>query len=239
MVEMILNTTEHSSTGYAPCQLMFGTQSVEARTMRALAPAAVPPNADNYIRTLDHNLDAMRKISVEYQDKAAIERYEKSIDLHLDPQLQPGTYVLRDAHHQGRMLKLAFPYEGPFRITQASANDYYELLDLVEDQTFTEHRKALVPVECPDDATAKTFFAKDKKELFIDKILSHSGDPNRISSLKFICTCHGIKTPQPFDFTALKLLPQFRTYLESHKDLNKKTFFKTLSTTTNVDARKN
>ena len=99
--------------------------------------------------------------------------------------------------------------------------DFVELFDVVNELSFTEHRRALVPVPCPDDDTARKYFAKDEKELFVDTILSHTGDSNKIKSLQFLCTCKGIRLPLTFDFTALRLLPQFRAYLKSCPELNK------------------
>ena len=52
LVEMQLNTTEHSSTGYAPCTMIFGTASVEDRKMHIPMPEQLPRDTDEYVETL-------------------------------------------------------------------------------------------------------------------------------------------------------------------------------------------
>ena len=221
LVEQQLNTTEHSATGYAPCTMIFDTSSVETLRLRAPIPATVPKDIDEYVRTLDKNLHAIRLASEEWQDKWAIHRYEQSLEAGTVPPLEPGSYVLRHRELSTPLLKLKLPYEGPFRVLQMLRPDFYEILDVVNDLKLTDHRRILVPVPCEDDDTARKYFAKDEKELFVEKILSHTGDSNKIKSLKFLCKCRGIRQPLTFEFDALRLIDEFKTYLQACPDLNK------------------
>ena len=63
-------------------------------------------------------------------------------------------------------------------------------------------------------------FANDLREFHIEKILSHSGNPEKPSTLKFECQCTGVKEPLPFEFKSLRLIPKFREYLKSQDELN-------------------
>jgi len=120
-----------------------------------------------------------------------------------------------------RHLKLQAKFTGPYRVVKmADRADFVDLYDLIENRHEMEHRSVLFPVRCKDDETARKHFANDLREFHIEKILSHSGNPYKPSTLKFECQCTGIREPLPFEFKSLKLIPIFREYLKSHEELN-------------------
>ena len=220
LVEMQLNTTEHSSTGYAPCTMIFGTASVEDRKMHIPMPEQLPRDTDEYVRNLDKNLKAIREASTEFQDAWAVERFQKSLADGVVPPLKPGTYVIKQ-NFNIRYLKLQAKFTGPYRVVKmADRTDFVDLYDLIEDRHEMEHRSVLFPVRCKDDETARKHFANDLREFHVEKILSHSGNPYKPSTLKFECKCAGIREPLPFEFKSLRLIPKFREYLRSHDELN-------------------
>ena len=94
----------------------------------------------------------------------------------------------------------------------ADRTEFVDLYDVIEDRHEMEHRSVLFPVRCKDDETARKHFANDLREFHIEKILSHSGNPEKPSTLKFECQCTGVKEPLPFEFKSLRLIPKFREY---------------------------
>lgn len=96
--------------------------------------------------------------------------------------------------------------------------DFVELHDVINNQSLTEHRRALVPVPCDNASTPQRM---KKSSLLVHEILSHTGDSNKIKSLKFLCKCRGIRQPLTFEFDALRLIDEFKTYLQACPDLNK------------------
>ena len=131
-----------------------------------------------------------------------------------------GTYVIKQ-NFNIRYLKLQAKFTGPYRVVKmADRTDFVDLYDLIEDRHEMEHRSVLFPVRCKDDETARKHFANDLREFHVEKILSHSGNPYKPSTLKFECKCAGIREPLPFEFKSLRLIPKFREYLRSHDELN-------------------
>lgn len=80
MVKYIMNNTTHSATGYAPCTLIFGTESVEdlqIMSKQGLEMEMLEP--DKWLRALDSNYRTLKEASILFQDNMAIERHEMSI----------------------------------------------------------------------------------------------------------------------------------------------------------------
>ena len=124
-------------------------------------------NFDRYLKELDYNFKVLRDASVKHQDNAALERYEKSVQKEPEP-LSIGKYVLRSQHSPPFQEKLRIRYTGPYRVTQKLRPDFYEILDLVQDQTENVHRLELLPVNCDNDDMAspvKAAVAAEAEEL--------------------------------------------------------------------------
>ena len=67
---------------------------------------------DKWLKTLDSNLRQMRKASVLYQDKMAIERYAKSIEGATPDPLEIDSYVIKVARPPQQEVKLHLKYTG-------------------------------------------------------------------------------------------------------------------------------
>ena len=190
MVEYRLNSAEHSATGYAPCTLIFGTQSVEDLQLMSRTALKSTNDFDQYLRELDYNFKVLRDASIKHQDSVAIERYKKSIKDSPEP-LTIGKYVLKATHQPAFQEKLRMKYTGPYKVVQKLRPDFYEILDIVQDQTETVHRMELLPMECDDDDMARREHAKDAKELFITEVLDHEGEPQKRGTVIFRCKISG------------------------------------------------
>ena len=93
-----------------------------------------------------------------------MERYDKYVQKDPEP-LSIGKYVLKSQHPPPFQEKLRMKYTGPNKGTQKLCPDFYEILDLLQDQTEKVHRLELLPVDCDDDVMARREHAKDSKEL--------------------------------------------------------------------------
>ena len=92
MVEYVMNTTTHSATGYAPCTLKFGTDSVEDLQMMSRPELELNGlDLDKWLRTLDSNYRTLREASILFQDKRAIEQHELSINDETPDPLEAGS----------------------------------------------------------------------------------------------------------------------------------------------------
>ena len=66
MVEYRLNSAEHSSTGYAPCTLIYDTQSVEELQLMSKTALRSTNNFDSYLKELDYNFKVLRDACLLY-----------------------------------------------------------------------------------------------------------------------------------------------------------------------------
>ena len=234
MVEYRLNSAEHSSTGYAPCTLIYGTQSVEELQLMSKTALKSTNDFDRYLKELDYNFKVLRDASVKHQDYAALERYEKSVQKEPEP-LSIGKYALKSQHSPPFQEKLRMKYTGQYRVTQKLRPDFYEILDLVQDQTENVHRMELLPINCDDDDMARREHAKDAKELFISEVLDHEGEPQKRSTVKFRCMVRGHSKPFIFNFVDCKYIPAIREYVEKNTSLH---YLKPLMVDLNTEKRR-
>ena len=72
----------------------------------------------------------LRKASVLYQDKMAIEKYADSIEGATPDPLEIGSYVLKVVRPPQQEVKLHLKYTGPYKVVTKLRPDFYEILDL-------------------------------------------------------------------------------------------------------------
>ena len=225
MVEYMINTTTHGSTGYAPCTLIYGTDSVEdlqmmSKTELNMEAIKVSGGHDKWLKTLDSNLRQMRKASVLYQDKMAVEKYTDSIEGTLPDPLEIDSYVLKVARPPQQELKLHLKYTGPYKVVTKLRPDFYEILDLVQDQTEKVHRNELVKCICENDEVARSEASKDSKELFIEEVVNHTGEPQKQGTVMFECRVQGHSKPYFFKFKDCKFVKIIQDYIRKNKSLH-------------------
>ena len=131
----------------------------------------------SYIRLLDDRFRTIRDLSLKYQEDNAIRNYEISAKYAFSI-LQPGDYVVKINRPDPCFKKLTFKWTGPYRVIKNEGRiDFYEVKNLVQDQTETLHRSELKLIQCSSDEEARQYHAQQERELFIKEILKHSGDP--------------------------------------------------------------
>ena len=157
--------------------------------------------------------------TLKYQEDNAIRNYEISTK-HAFSILQPGDYVFKINRPDPYFKKLTFKWTGPYRIVKNEGRiDFYEVKNLVQDQTEILHRSELKLTQCPSDEEARRSHAQQERELFIEKILKHSGDPTKPNTVQFLCEVSGLDEPLIFDFKDSKTIPKLIDYIKDHDDL--------------------
>ena len=219
LVEHRLNTTYNGAIQTTPATLMFGSQGVYQRRLDSGQNIDLTKSTDSYLRLLDDRLRTLRDASISFQDTNAIRNYDKSMK-HKFSALNPGDYVFKinrpDPYHK----KLTFKWIGPYRVIANKGRiDFYKVRNLVQDQTQVLHRSELKLTHCASDEEARASHAPQEKELFIEKILEHSGDPTRPNSVQFLCKVSGLEEPFLFDFKDSKTLTTVIDYIKDHDDL--------------------
>ena len=82
MVEYRSNSAEHSATGYAPCTLMYGTQSVEDLQLMSKTALRSTNDFDRNLKELDYNFKVLRDASVKTMQhwKGVINLFRKNLN---------------------------------------------------------------------------------------------------------------------------------------------------------------
>jgi len=88
-------------------------------------------------------------------------------------------------------VKLHLKYTGPYKVVTKLRRCFYEILDLVQDQTEKVHRNELVKCICENDKVARREASKDTKERFIEEVLNHTGEPQKQRTVMFECRVQG------------------------------------------------
>ena len=225
-VARILNNTVHSATGYAPCTMVFGTRHVEDRNLMGLTPKPRGEEVPAYMLKHNELLRRLHQASNEWQDAHILEQLDAQANVDLSPPLPPGSYVLRARPHNNPEKKVQKKWTGPFRVLRQVGedaevggqegnrrDDFYIIKDITQDQEDTAHRYELYPIYCQNDEEALQQHSKDDKELFIEEVLSHAGDPQRAGTVTFVCRCKGCATPVTFKFRQCRLVETIRDYI--------------------------
>ena len=142
----------------------------------------------------------------------AVEKYTNSIEGATPDPLDIGSYVLKVARPPQQEVKLHLKYTGPYKVVTKLRPDFYEILDLVQDQTEKVHRNELVKCICENDEVARREASKDTKELFIEEVLNHTGEPQKQRTVMFECTVQGHSKPCFFKFKDCKFVKIIQDY---------------------------
>ena len=69
--------------------------------------------------------------------------------------MEAGSYVLKVARPPQHQTKLHLKYTRPYKVVRKLRPDFYDILDLVQDQTETVHRHEVVKCYCENDGVAR------------------------------------------------------------------------------------
>ena len=117
------------------------------------------------------------------------------------------------------MGKFSPPLIGPLRVVKDFNNDFYQLLDIVQDEPAFAHGCDLRPFNCPNDQRALEIAASDYDELIIRSVTRHLGDPDKLGQLYFEVTFNDdptITTLLPY--REVKYVQIVRDYIMLHKN---------------------
>ena len=81
------------------------------------------------------------------------------------------------------------------------------------------HRNELVKCICENDEVARREASKDTKELFIDEIVNHTGEPQKQGTVMFECRVQGHSNLYFFKFKDCKFVKVIQEYIKKHESL--------------------
>ena len=194
LVQRIMNSSVHSSIGVSPADLIYG-KSIDLDRNVFLSETDTNP------LTLSQGAAQMLQVQRKLLLQAVALQQDKDIT-HLTS--RPATvtefpinsFVLVDypTNRMGRNPPSKFntPLKGPLRVLNSIGSEY-SLLNLNTNEVEDYHVSRLRKFDYYADLTCPTSVAlRDRQETVVESILSHSGDPKRLSSLDFLVHWRGL-----------------------------------------------
>ena len=144
LVQRILNSTKHSSTGVAPAEIVFPNG---IQLDKALVSEGNPMYLSSYLKDLQDTQSrviALAELSLRSKDELHMDTYSKERTVFGD-----GTYVLVEHRHntlrRGPKSKLLPFLQGPLLVKNHNTEGMYSLQNLVTQDTTDVHVKHLRP----------------------------------------------------------------------------------------------
>ena len=229
LVQRLINSSIHTSTGYSPSQLMFG-DAVDLR--QSLFPSNInnstlqPTNPDEWINSLIDKQAAMLEVARIHQEELnetniAI-RTERRGDRAL-ARHSLGDYVLvkypSSNYGRGPPTKLLPFWKGPMRVERIEG-DRYTLRNLVTGKENDYHVQLLKPFLYDERVTSPLEVAiQEHDQYLVDKILAHR-QGERINGRSRGLECQvswvGYREASWEPVANLKKLAVFHTYARTH-----------------------
>jgi len=221
-VQRIINNTPNRNTTFAPATIVFGHKHVFDSKMMEFTPITdTQEKADMnaYIRKHNEMLNRIQTIANKSLDERLLAQFRElnSKPQELSKPLEKDSYVLVKQNKKG---KLQLSWTGPKKVVEMISDNFYKILDIVQDIEEFQHRENLMPIQCENDDIARDYARLDTNELTITEVLSHNGDPQRTASMIFTCLCKETADKHiNFTFTSCKHVQKIKEYIQEHKEL--------------------
>jgi transposase InsO family protein len=191
LVQRILNASTTARTGVAPCQLLFGNavnldRGIFLPQAVALSATSVPlSEPSSKMLQLQSTLLSLAEQHLQEADDAHIASYSAA-----RTEFPVDSYVLLD-YPTDPPTRLHTKKRGPYKVIRFSGNDYV-LRDLVTMKELTVNITRLSPFHYdPLHTDPRTVANKDQGVFDIEKIITHDGNTNRKSTLRFLVRWRG------------------------------------------------
>jgi hypothetical protein len=168
--------------GVTPAELKYGSRD-HARFQ--LPPPLSPGHSyGDLVIALDRNLAVVRSITSSYQQTLRHQRLAKTP---LHNKYQPGDYLLwnpLETPQSFRSSKLSPKLLGPYEVIKQTKNDI-TCRHVITNVVSMLHSSRVTPFVGSSDA-ATSVALLDRDEYVIDSVVSHRGNPKRVTSLEFL-----------------------------------------------------
>ena len=177
LVQRILNATTHSTTGFAPAELITPAVPLNSGIIFPHRTAQTVGDVQSYITKLyEHQgkiIDLAQK-SLAKKDATNMQLRKKAKPL---TEFPVGSYVLLTHPRDSRApSKLDSVWRGPYQVLRCEGNEYF-LLDLISGKTISTHVSRLKPFHYDEDSTDLADIARrDSQQFIVQKVLGHNDE---------------------------------------------------------------
>ncbi len=138
--QMVLNSTQHTTTGFAPMEVLYGTHAMPRRFLLSSEDEQRPDDPlasiQDYITQLTTHLKAVQETALAEQAAA---RRERGVEPH---RVEPGDIVLRTNQRKTKL----HGHLGPFKVVAVLDNYAVQVAPVLGGEPVTVHVEQLIPV---------------------------------------------------------------------------------------------
>jgi transposase InsO family protein len=187
IVQRILNAAYSDRTNVTSSQLLFGN-AINLDRGLFLPPLERPVTNE----PLSIHMSQMLQFQDEVMTKAR-DIFKKTDDLHMasfskvkPTEFAHGSYVLVKYRAGAPPTRLNMYWRGPLKVISNNQSEYL-LFDLVQNKQKSYHASDMKPfIFDPLQTDPLDIARRDYLEFFIEKVLDMTGDPNKVTTLKFL-----------------------------------------------------
>ncbi len=170
-VQLILNTTPHSVTGFAPMDIIYGSHARPRRfaltTEEEVDPRDPLGSWSEYVATLTDHIDSVCADALRQQEEALQGR---SIE---PTEIEAGDLVLLENQRQTKL----HGHLGPFKVTAVGDNHAVTIAPILGGAPRTVHAAQLIIVNSPwDEDRLVALQAGDDEELYVEYVVEALAD---------------------------------------------------------------
>lgn len=222
LVQRIINSTVHSSTGFAPSQLIFGNALSIDRGLARESPSLKHRDASEHFNELQQFLVDAVAASQSYLATLNDRRVKKVADSSEGQfkMFEVGDLVL--ARRSGGD-KFDFKWRGPFRIVSVGPSNIYECLDFRTGKVVKFDVSILKKFEVSPGVDPTAVAGLDEDEFVVDSILGHvlKGKNKRNKTHYYFNVRFEDGTEDLIPYMEVRELEVFDVYLRNHPDFAK------------------
>ena len=172
LVQRIINSTVHSSTGFSPIELLFGCAVDADRSVINDAPNIQVTAYPKYVQELKkfqlNAIEASQAYLAEVHDHR-VEKVARVADGEYRV-FQGGDYVVALKHNPD---KFDYKWRGPFRVVDSCEANIYKCIDLRTGHLLKFDVSVLRKFECAPGIDPVAVAGWDEDEFVVDSIVSH------------------------------------------------------------------
>lgn len=221
LVQRLLNATPSSATGQTPARLLFGDAISIDRGVLFPHRTQVARDVERYVSELIKTQATIMELSRKHQERVVEKRLSESPD---DPtEFAVGDFVLARYAHRAPS-KLAPRWRGPLRIVGKNASgSVYTCKDLATRKKLDFTVDRLKRFETDLSMRELTAIAANDNESFVvEKIVDHTGDPTKKSTMDFKVRWQGYEPSEDtwIPYIEARDLQALDDYIRDHPELS-------------------
>jgi len=224
LIQRILNSTIHKSTGYAPAKIIFGDNInldrylINDDVQPRLTTNVLPEYINNLIN-IQSKIKQQAQINLGTTLDNRINKKSKGNNI-MENKFKANELVVVINHNKS---KLDFKWKGPFKVIKKLFGNVYEVEDLRNKKKLRFNSVDLKRFNCPSNIDPINIAARDESEYVVKEILDHKleGKNKKNKTHYYFLVEFEDESKEWLPYLEVRELQAFDIYLQNHQDFAK------------------